>query len=271
MYPYITIFGKQYGTYGLMALCGALAAGTFMCYLARRRGMNDNESIVLMLFSAIGVVAGGSLLYAITNLEQLHTVFASVNIKSFFENLLNLFGGSVFYGGLLGGTIAAILTMKIRRMEIPVYSDMLAVCIPLFHALARVGCFLGGCCYGIESKWGFVAHGNPWVPAINNMSRFPVQLLEAFLNCLLFLLLYLLYRRAKKGSRLTGRLIFVYLLLYAVVRFFDEFLRGDDIRGFVCGLSTSQFISCFLFIMAIVCLTTHLIKQKKTKNAFKKG
>ena len=29
------------------------------------------------------------------------------------------------------------------------YFDMLAVGIPLFHAFARIGCFLGGCCFGI--------------------------------------------------------------------------------------------------------------------------
>lgn len=267
MYPYITVFGKQYGTYALMALCGALVTGVFMCYLARRRGLNDNESIILLLWTAVGVLVGGTLLYGITNLHLLKTVLASSDIKSFFKNLMTMFGGSVFYGGLLGGIAVALFTMKKRRMDMTVYADMLTVCVPLFHAFARVGCFLGGCCYGIESAFGFTAHNNPLVPAINDVSRFPVQLLEALLNVVLFFVLWYLYRRIHSEGRFAGKLIFVYLLLYAVMRFFDEFLRGDAIRGFIFGLSTSQFISCILFAVSGVVLIAHGVQVKKTNKA----
>ena len=263
MFPYITVFGRQLGSYGLMALCGALVAGVFMCWLTRKRGLNDNETIILMLFSALGVLVGGSVLYAITNWRLAPALLAASDIKSFFRALVNLFGGSVFYGGLLGGIAAALLTMKKRRLEMAVFSDMFAVSIPLFHAFARVGCFLGGCCYGIESEWGVTVHGNPWLPEINGVSRFPVQLLEAALNLVLFsVLLWLYWRGEKRGIRM-GRLIFVYLLLYAIVRFFDEFLRGDAIRGFIFGLTTSQFISCILAAVSIVCLLYTWLRQKK--------
>ncbi len=267
MYPYLTIFGKQYGTYALMALCGAFAAGIFMCYLTRRRGLNDNDSIILMLWSAVGVLVGGTLLYGITNIRQLDTVIASTDFKTFFKNLTTMFGGLVFYGGLLGGISVALITMKKRRMNVSVFSDMFAVCIPLFHAFARVGCFLGGCCYGIPCDIGFTAHNNPLVPAINDVSRFPVQLLEAGLNLLLFGVLYFLYRRTQQSGALTGHLIFVYLLLYAVIRFFDEFLRGDAIRGFIFGLSTSQFISCILFVVSATRLVVYGIRNRKRNYA----
>lgn len=267
MYPYITIFGKDYGTYGLMALCGALIAGTFMCYLTRKRGLNDNESIILLLFTSVGVLIGGTLLYGITNLHKIGAVFSSTDFSSFIQNLLAIFGGSVFYGGLLGGIAAALITIRARKLSLPIFADMLAVCIPLFHAFARVGCFLGGCCYGIESKFGFTAHNNPFVPAINGVSRFPVQLLEAALNLVIFILLLVLYKKTLRGSHLHGQLIFVYLVLYAVMRFFNEFLRGDDIRGFVFGLSTSQFISCILFAVSTVWLTIHTIRRKRDIHA----
>jgi phosphatidylglycerol:prolipoprotein diacylglycerol transferase len=96
-------------------------------------------------------------------------------------------------------------------MDFAVFSDMAAVIIPLFHSFARVGCFLGGCCYGIESKFGFTAHGNHLVPDVNDVSRFPVQLLEAALNLVLFFLLYYIYKRSLTSDFLKGKIMFIYL------------------------------------------------------------
>jgi phosphatidylglycerol:prolipoprotein diacylglycerol transferase len=42
--------------------------------------------------------------------------------------------------------------------------------------------------------------------------------------------------------------------MYGTVRFFDEFLRGDEYRGILLNLSTSQWISLILIIFAIIIL-----------------
>ena len=51
---------------------------------------------------------------------------------------------------------------------------------------------------------------------------------------------------------MKDKLIYVYMLIYPVVRFILEFLRGDEIRGFLFGLSTSQWISILLFVYALI-------------------
>ena len=130
------------------------------------------------------------------------------------------------------------------------------------HGFARIGCFLAGCCYGVECEFGFTAHGNDLVPAVNDVSRFPVQLLESLGCFLIFFLILYLYRKGK----LTGRLLFVYLGVYAVLRFCDEFLRGDAIRGFIFGLSTSQFISIFMALISLGGLLLGLRSYKKSQN-----
>ena len=43
----------------------------------------------------------------------------------------------------------------------------------------------------------------------------------------------------------------LYLMLYSIGRFCVEFTRNDD-RGFVGGLSTSQFIGIFTFIAGAI-------------------
>lgn len=263
MFPSFILFGKEIGMYAVMAIIGLFAAGIFMCYLTRKRGLDDNDTIIILLFAAIGVLVGGHILYGITNIKLIPLIFKAASFKEFISNVGYVFGGAVFYGGLFGGLAVGFLVLKIKKLNMPVFSDMAAVIIPLFHSFARVGCFLGGCCYGIESEFGFTAHGNHLVPDLNDVSRFPVQLLEAVLNLLLFLLLYFIYKRSLKCEFLKGKILLIYLFLYSIIRFCDEFLRGDKIRGFIFGISTSQFISVILFVISATALTVSLIRNKK--------
>lgn len=268
MFPYFFVFGKMITTYFLMSLIGVFVAGIFACYLARKRVGDDNDIIVVLLFSSIGIILGGHIFYGLTNIRLIPTLFSAETFEQFIERASTVFGGSVFYGGLFGAIAASSLAIHAKKLSFVVYSDMLTPVIPLFHSFARCGCFLSGCCYGIECKFGITITGNTLVPQINDVPRFPVQLLEAALNVLLFMLLYGLYKKSiTTCTALQGKLLPIYLLCYSVIRFFDEFLRGDDIRGFIFGLSTSQFISILLFAISALVLAKCGIhafhKQKK--------
>ena len=46
---------------------------------------------------------------------------------------------------------------------------------------------------------------------------------------------------------MKSKLLGLYLVIYPIGRFIFEFFRGDEYRGFIFGLSTSQFISIILF------------------------
>ena len=109
------------------------------------------------------------------------------------------------------------------------------------------------------SNFGFTVYGNEYVPNLNGVCRFPVQLLESACNFLIFgAILFLLLK-----GKLKGKLFFVYLMAYSVVRFADEFLRGDEIRGFILGLSTSQFISVIIFPLAALGMYLSVKKSSK--------
>ncbi|MCH5303712.1 MAG: prolipoprotein diacylglyceryl transferase, partial [Ruminococcus sp.] len=62
---------------------------------------------------------------------------------------------------------------------------------------------------------------------------------------------------------INGKLIFLYLIIYSVSRFFIEFFRGDIYRGILFGLSTSQWISILLIITSVIILIKKYIKSKK--------
>lgn len=261
MFPIIKIFNREITTYAIMALVGVLLTGFYVSKEAKKRKKDDNEIIILLLISAIGIFIGSHLLYGIVNIHELKALntLTSFDIKKILNILAITFGGSVFYGGLIGGLIAAFIYIKKKNIDNE-YVDIAASSIPLFHGIARIGCFLAGCCYGIESKIGFT-YKHALIESANHVSRFPVQLLEALLNIILFFVL----KHLLKNKKCEGKIIYIYLISYSVIRFFDEFLRGDSYRGFVGCLSTSQFISILIFAITIIILIVKKYKKNKSK------
>ena len=84
-------------------------------------------------------------------------------------------------------------------------------------------------------------------------------LAEAFLLLVLFLLLLSLYMKGK----CKGRLMLVYLSIYAVIRFTLEFFRGDEIRGHLWIFSTSQWISLLTLLVVIIYLVISNRKRRQ--------
>ena len=232
--------------------------------LVRKKGICVEDLIVTVVYICIGIFVGSHILFGITNLPQIIFLFKHATQVSFIDFITLLFGlylgGMVYYGGLLGGLVALYITYKHSKFghRIEMF-DLYAVCIPLFHAFGRIGCFLGGCCYGMESSFGFTAHGNTLSPEVNDVCRFPVQLFESARNLLIFFFLLSLCRK----DRYHNRLLIVYFYIYPVVRFTLEFFRGDTYRGFLFGLSTSQIISILLFVFAIVFTLADLSRKNR--------
>lgn len=249
MFPGFTLFGKYISSYMLTSLAGIFTACPLAISRYKKRGGNDISMIFVFLFGAIGCAVGMHLLYGITNIQHWSRLFSAGSFQEFWDAAIYIFGGSVFYGGLIGGLFAGYLCMKHQKLDYGLTSDCAAPSIALFHAFGRIGCFLGGCCYGVEWEHGITFH-NALVESANGVPRVPVQLFEAGLEFALFGLLSLMLAK----GWLKNRLLAVYLLIYPVGRFALEFLRGDDYRGFLFGLSTSQLISIGVFAAAVVFL-----------------
>lgn len=248
MVPLFQVFNKTISIYMVVSIIGVLVCLYTAYRLAKNNGLDEIEMLFMSLFSFGAVVICGAFMYGITQFDSLVLFFKNLftlhfaSFDDFLTQAKTVFGGSVFYGGLIG----AIITVKIyctRKKLSNRYLDIAAICFPLFHFFGRIGCFLGGCCYGIESKFGVVYHYS-LAPGANGVSRFPVQLMEAIFNIGLSAVFYTMFRKKK----LPGDLIHIYFYTYPVFRFADEFLRADTYRGFLWGLSTSQWISIILVL-----------------------
>ena len=178
------------------------------------------------------------------------------------ESIINT--GIVYYGGLIGFLFAYGFLSKKFHSDRSIM-DILAVCIPLFHAFARIGCFTGGCCYGIESDFAIsVNYTTTIMENTVTAYRIPVQFIEAGFNVILFLYLF---RLLKSENWKSKNLLKRYLLLYSIGRFLIEFLRGDLERGVICGISFSQVISIFIWVyLAINIIRRKFFKQETDTN-----
>ena len=151
-------------------------------------------------------------------------------------------GGFVYYGGLIASLIYVFIYTSVLKL-FPIKNIIVFFpALSFSHALGRLGCFLAGCCYGVKTEF--------FKNVINiNISKHPVQIYE--LVCLValgFLLLQLIKKRLG-----LDKIISIYIGIYAIIRYSLEFLRGDEIRGYLYSdFSTSQIISLFTLIVIIL-------------------
>ncbi len=264
MLPYIEFFGLSIPTYGLISVVGVFAAGLVSLSIAKKRNIDVYSFLSTAIAAAVGLFIGAHLLYAITRVEDIVYVISHYDYYDgfwgFVSSLLECMSGMVFYGGLYGGLLAGFVFAKIKKYPVCEMSDVFSVFIPLFHTFGRVGCFFAGCCYGIKSEFGIA--GRVYAAGMReSVKRLPVQLVEAVCLLVLFVVMFILCKREK----LRGRLIFVYLLSYAVLRFILEFFRGDEIRGRLFMFSTSQWISIITLVWVSLYLIINHIRQRKNE------
>lgn len=235
----------------------------FIAVLAARRmgpsyGIAKEDILYGAVYAGIGILIGAKVLYFITKLPALVSAWDAV-VKGLQKNTVSTlfyvadfaFGGLVFYGGLLGGLCGIYRYCRHFKVPFVPFLDIFAPLIPFLHGMGRIGCFLSGCCYGIA----YYGPGRVWfphndrIPGLDAVPRFPVQLLEAFLN---FVLCGILIYAGRKKNLKNGRAMGIYLIYYAIARFGLELLRGDKIRGGISILSTSQIISVILLPAGII-------------------
>lgn len=245
MHPFLFIFGRQIGTYGLCMALAVLLVGTLAIWRGKKNGVIAEDILIVGAFAIAFALVCGNLLYIFVTypVSQIWQMITSGRI----EELIG--GGIVFYGGLIGGLLGAMLGAKVAKCRISDLETSVIPFIPLGHAIGRIGCVMAGCCYGMEYD-GFCAIYYPHSVAglSPEQGYFPTQLLEALMNCIICVCLLVVSRRKKKPYDV----VFAYLGMYSLARFLLEFTRGDSIRGIYFGLSSSQWISLGLAAAVLV-------------------
>ena len=243
----LTIGGLTVHGYGLMIGIGFIAAYLMTEFRARKYRMNTDIVFTLFISSVVFGLLGAKVLYYLTILDR---VIKDPGV------ILDEMEGFVVYGGIIGGVLAGYVVCRIKKEKFWQYFDLIAPAIALAQGFGRIGCLLAGCCYGKEtdSPLSITFHTSDFAP--NDVALIPTQIYSSILDFLNCIVLCLIARYAKKERTVSG----CYLIFYSTGRFILEFFRGDLERGSVGVLSTSQFISIFIFAIGAAILFT--VKKK---------
>ncbi len=211
---------------------------------AKRKRLDPDIVYDLVIWAAIGGIIGARLFYAAYNWELFY--LNPLEALAFWKP------GLVFYGGLAGGFTSVIGVIYFKNLPVKKVADIAGLSLPLGLAFGRVGCFLNGCCYGhfTSLPWGVI------FPSLGNLPRHPTQIYELFYAFAIFVFLWLVRSKIKED----GALFAIFIFLYSLARFLNEFLRENP--DFVLGLSGSQVISVILFLISLIYLSFLFYKKK---------
>lgn len=150
-------------------------------------------------------------------------------------NLLQLFAtglpGKTIEGGIVGGWLA-VIWMKRRLGITRSTGDLFALAIPAGEALGRIGCFIGGCCYGKAASVAWAVHDH-------GALRHPAQLYLSVAAATCFAILLAVERRRILPE---NGLFYLGAVLFCADRFVVEFFRANAPAAY--GLTLAQWLCC---------------------------
>ena len=141
MLPHINFLGLPLPMYSTMVVLGYVAAIIYLkVYAFRREGVDRISQNRLMFVSLLSFAA---------------LALSALIFNSFFHSIKEgrlVVGGITWLGGVIGVIPAAFLLIhkfvpKDKGNAISRFSQMMPGLV-VAHAFGRIGCFLGGCCYG---------------------------------------------------------------------------------------------------------------------------
>lgn len=178
----------------------------------------------MLIYENIGFIYGGKLFTYLTNLDK-YDSFDFLNIG--FSSL----------GSLIGGLLFLLLFCIQFKKDIKRTMKMFIITIPLMYSIGKIGCFLVGCCYGIEYNGiGNIVYKYA-SESINGIHLFPIQLVES----IVFLIIFILSITRKYNTNFI-------ILISSFSKFILDFLRSGHTNTFV---SVNQLV-CLIFIIVSI-------------------
>ncbi|MGK7388724.1 MAG: prolipoprotein diacylglyceryl transferase [Candidatus Cyclobacteriaceae bacterium M2_1C_046] len=232
---YFTVY-----SYGFFIALGALLGITYTTLQGKKHfGLSFDDINTLFILLIVAAFVGGKFFLIFEDPAR------------YGRDPMALLSGSgfVFYGSLLFCIPVMLIYFKKKNLPTLHMLDIMAVTTVIVHFFGRIGCFMSGCCHGIQWEGPIaVVFSDPMCAAPLNTPLHPTQLYSATMLGLIFL--FLIYKKQHKTFH--GQLFLLYLMIYPIGRSIIEVFRGDEARGFVIEnyISHAQFVSLIIFFIA---------------------
>ena len=247
----IQIFSLEIRWYSLAYIFGIIFAWIYCKKILFNNQYYSKLFDDLISYIIIGIILGGRLGYVLF-----------YNAKYYLNNLIEIpmiwQGGMSFHGGLIGVLFATIIFSNKHNVNKYIFLDLIAVSAPIGIFLGRISNFINSELYGRETDvfWSVV------FTKVDNLSRHPSQMYEAFLEGLILFIIMFLFTKKNYLLR-PGLISSLFLIFYSLFRFAVEFYRVPDEQiGFIfLNLTMGQIISLIFF-----CFGFYLFSIKKNEN-----
>jgi phosphatidylglycerol---prolipoprotein diacylglyceryl transferase len=242
-------------THELFVLLGAIAAAAIFFRETWRRQLVDERLLWIVAGTLIAGAVGA----------KLATVWRYVELTGDHSIEGMVFrGGRSILGGLAGAYVGAIATKRLVGYPKKT-GDLFAPAVALGMAIGRIGCFLTEQVgtpttmpWGLRLSDATLARIPNCPYCTPGVALHPSFLYEIAFHLVMFVLLLSYFR---PRVRVDGDLFKIYLLAYAVFRFFVEFVRGNIVIWH--GMSGSQ-----LFLIPSACLlASYFVRQHRVVGA----
>ncbi len=214
VHPILFQFGSlTVYSYGFMLALAILAGTLWLMRKVERKEVSGQFVIDFVLLGTVAGVIGSRLVYILL-----------YDPGYYLSHPLQIFmlqqGGLAFYGAVLFSLIAAIIYLRWTKIPVLAFLDLAAPSLMLGYAIARIGCFLNGCCYGLPTSLpiGMV------FPVVDDLPRYPTQLFSLAAGLLIFLILEWVSPRI----RFRGQVVALLFILYGVTRSVIELFRENS-------------------------------------------
>lgn len=228
---------RWYGVIIAMGVTAALFLGNLNC---KMKNYNFDKLLDTFLVAFPFAVIGARAYYV------------AFQFSDYRNNLIDIFnirqGGLAIHGGVLFGLTAAYVYTRYKKLDFLYMADIAAPSLILGQAIGRWGNFFNGEAHGGPVSNEFIQRFPLFIQKgmyIGGTFYHPTFLYESMWNiCVCFILIYILRRTPRKGT-----VIFSYIGLYSLGRFFIEGLRTDSLM--LGSIRIAQLVSLSGVILSI--------------------
>ncbi|MBI3890393.1 MAG: prolipoprotein diacylglyceryl transferase [Candidatus Wallbacteria bacterium] len=237
MYPILfSIGGHPVYSFGTCLALGFFFSYYYVSWMGEKIGVADADVLNLFIILVVSGVAGSRLMAVALAPEHYPDLKSVLQVNN---------GGLAFHGGLLLALVTGIGYVLYRGLPLWPVLDRFGPAVPMAHSFGRVGCFLYGCCFGIESAVPWALRMPPPDAAGAWPHRHPTT--------------FVLHRAIDRPHR-AGLVMVGYGYGYPLIRFPLEFIRADNVvEPHFLGLSAGQ-LACVL--MAVAAAATHVYLRR---------
>ncbi len=237
------MFNTKIPFYSIMILLSLVANIIVVSYISKKYVFTKKEIICLLLYENVGIIGGAKILTFLHNYKQLNGQFDFLSL------------GLSSYGAVIGALVFIALFSWQFNKSLKELLYIFMPSIPLMYGIGKIGCFIAGCCYGIEySGIGSIIY-NYSKSAPEHTHLFPVQIVESIFFVAIFT--YMMIKHKKNQFDLLT--IGISFILCGVIKFALEFLRASHIGQI---LSSTQIIS-IVFTIIGAGIILHMKNKKK--------